>query len=43
MAEAGQLAVHPPVTPLGLSVAMRITSFLMAADVGGRSGRRRLV
>jgi hypothetical protein len=42
-AELDELALHPPVPHMGLSVAMRMTSFRIAAAVGGRPGRRRLV
>ena len=40
MAEFDEFALHSPV-PGGLSVAMRITSFLITAAVDGRPGRRR--
>ena len=43
MAEPDEFALHPPVPHAGLSVAMRITSFRIAATVNGRPGRRRLV
>ena len=41
MAELDKLAAHAPVPHAGLSVAMRITSLLIAAAVDGRLGRRR--
>ena len=41
MAEPDQFALHAPVSQMGFSVAMRITSFLIAAAVEERSGRRR--
>ena len=40
--ELDELALHPPVPHVGLSLAMRITSLLIATAVGGRAGRRRL-
>src|SRR5450755_3033079 len=40
VAEFDEFALHSPV-PGGLSVAMRITSFLITAAVDGRPGRRR--
>ncbi len=43
VAEPDELALHPPVPHVGFSVAMRITSFLIATAVDGRPGRRRLV
>jgi hypothetical protein len=42
VAEPDELASNPPVPPAGFSVAIRITSFLIAAAVDGRPGRRRL-
>jgi hypothetical protein len=42
VAEPDQLALHPPVPHAGFSIAMRITSFLIAAAVDGRPGRFRL-
>jgi hypothetical protein len=39
VAEPDQLALHPPVPHAGLSVAMRITSFRIAAAVDGRPVR----
>jgi hypothetical protein len=42
VAEPDQLALHPPVPPRGFCVAMRITSFLIAAAVDGRPERFRL-
>jgi hypothetical protein len=43
MAEPDQFALHPPVSQDGFSMAIRMTSFLIAAAVGGRPGRRRAV
>ena len=43
MAELDELALHPPMPHVGLSDAMRITTFLIAAAVDGRPGRRRFV
>ena len=43
MAEPDELALHAPVPRAGFSVAIRITSFRIAAGVDGRPGRRRLV
>jgi hypothetical protein len=41
VAEPDELASHAPVPHVGLSVAMRMTSFRIAAAVGGCPGRRR--
>ena len=41
MAEPDQFALHAPVSQMGFSVAMRISSFLIAAAVEERSSRRR--
>jgi hypothetical protein len=43
MAEPNQLALHAPMSQVGFSAAMRMTSFLIAAVVGGRPDRRRAV
>jgi hypothetical protein len=43
VAEPDEFALDTPVPRAGLSAAMLITSFRMAAAVGGRPGRRRLV
>ena len=43
VAEFDEFALHAPVPPRRISVAMRITSFRIAAAVGGRPGLRRLV
>jgi hypothetical protein len=43
MAKPDQFTLHPPVSQVEFSVAMRITSFLIAVAVGGRPGRRRAV
>jgi hypothetical protein len=43
VAELDEFALHTPVPQVRLSVAMRITSLLIAAAVDGRPGRRRLV
>jgi len=43
MAEPDQFALHAPVSQVGFSVALRITSFLIAAAVEGRPDRRRAV
>ncbi len=41
MAEPDQFALHAPSSHAGFSAAMRMTSFLTAAAVGGRPDRRR--
>jgi hypothetical protein len=38
MAESDQFALHPPVSQVGFSFAMRTIRFLIAAAVGGRRG-----
>ena len=43
VAELDEFTLHAPVPHVGLSAAMRMTSFRMAAAMGGRPGRRRLV
>ena len=43
MTEPNQLALYPPVSPGGLSAAIRMTMLVIAAAVGGRPGRRRAV
>ena len=43
VAELDEFALHAPMAQAGLSVAIRITSVRIAAAVGGRPGRRRLV
>jgi hypothetical protein len=43
MAEADQFTLHARCPQLGFSVARRRMSFLIAAAVGGCSGRRRAV
>jgi hypothetical protein len=43
VAEPDEFALHPPVSPCGSSVTMRITSFRITAAVGGHPGCRRLV
>jgi hypothetical protein len=42
VAEFHEFALHAPVPQVGLSVAMRITSLLIAAAAAGRPARRRL-
>ena len=42
-AELDELAVHALMPHVGFSAAMQATSFLIAAGVDGRPGRRRLV
>jgi hypothetical protein len=42
VAELDELALHAPMTQVGLSAVMRITSLRIAAAVDGRPGRRLL-
>ncbi|HEX9542252.1 MAG TPA: hypothetical protein VGA04_29340 [Streptosporangiaceae bacterium] len=41
VAQLDQFALHTAMPQAGLSVARRITSFLIVATVDGRPGRRR--
>src|SRR6266516_2083635 len=43
VAELDEFALHTPVPPRRIVRRLRITSLLIAAAVGGRSGRRRLL
>jgi hypothetical protein len=43
MAEVDQFTLHAPMPQVGFSGALRTMRFVIAAAVGGRPGRRRVV